>query len=105
MGDRKRGIYQKFEVTRTDGSSVAGGKHEGCAYFVLDLDHDDYALPALAAYADACERKFSMLAADLREVIRSYPCACEETACPHNLYGSLPASPSEMLQQLMDSDD
>lgn len=105
MGDSKRGIYQKYKVTRTDGSSQPRGKHEGCAYFVLDLDHDDYALPALAAYADACEVKFPSLAADLREVIRSYPCACEETACPHNLYGSLPTNPSEMLQQLMDSDD
>jgi hypothetical protein len=38
-GDRteeRAGIYQKFWVRRTDGSSREGEKHAACEYFVLD---------------------------------------------------------------------
>lgn len=50
-----------------DGRSAKGQKHHGCAYFVLDLDHDPFAAPALRAYADACEADgFGPLADDLR---------------------------------------
>ena len=28
--DTGQGLFQKFEVRRTDGSSEPGGKHEGC---------------------------------------------------------------------------
>lgn len=65
MGDTNRGIYRKFNVTRTDGSSEPGGKHEHCRYFVLDLDHDPHAAPALAAYARSCSKTHPVLAADL----------------------------------------
>ena len=65
MDDRTRGLYGKFRVERTDGKSAAGQKHEGCDYFVLDLTHDPYALPALWAYARACEREYPELAEDL----------------------------------------
>lgn len=68
MGDPTRGIYRKFEVRRTDGSSAPGKKHDGCAYFVLDLTHDKYAGDALRAYADACEAEYPLLADDLRDV-------------------------------------
>ena len=60
------GIYRKFVVSRTDGSSCVGGKHETCAYFVLDWQHDPFAVPAARAYADACEATYPALAADLR---------------------------------------
>lgn len=60
-----RGLYQKFEVTRTDGSSGRGGRHEHCEYFVLDITHDPFAFPALLAYAAACRAKFPKLADDL----------------------------------------
>jgi hypothetical protein len=60
------GLYRKFEVTRTDGSSAPGGKHHGCEYFVLDMTHDPFAKPAAAAYADACEPEYASLAADMR---------------------------------------
>lgn len=63
--DQHRGLYGKFTVTREDGSSAPGGKHEGCNYFVLDLDHDSNAEAALRAYAAACQRKYPALAADL----------------------------------------
>ena len=66
MHDTKRGLYRKFEVKRVDGRDGPGQKHEGCFYFVLDLDHDPYAVPAIRAYADACEEKYPVLAADLR---------------------------------------
>lgn len=65
MGDRTRGIYHKFNVTRVDGSSAPGGKHDGCFYFVLDLDHDPHAKAALKAYADSCRNEYPKLAADL----------------------------------------
>lgn len=65
MGDKTRGLYRKFQVTRTDGSSGPGGKHVGCDYFVLDLTHDEFALEALAAYAFACKDKYPLLHADL----------------------------------------
>jgi len=64
--DTGQGLFQKFEVRRTDGSSEPGGKHEGCEYFVLDTDHDTHAKVALAAYADACEATHPLLARDLR---------------------------------------
>lgn len=66
MGDRSRGLYNKFEVRRVDGSSEPGGKHHGCDYFVLDLTHDPHAAAAIAAYADSCEAEYPLLAADLR---------------------------------------
>ena len=65
--DTGQGLFQKFEVRRTDGSSEPGGKHEGCEYFVLDTDHDPHAAAALRAYAAACEASHPLLARDLRE--------------------------------------
>jgi hypothetical protein len=67
MSDKTKGLYNKFEVKRTDGQSNAGGKHDSCEYFVLDLTHDPFAIPALMAYADACESEYPALAADLRK--------------------------------------
>lgn len=69
MGDRSRGIYHKFNVTRTDGSSEPDGKHHGCFYFVLDLDHDPHAKAALQAYADSCRADYPTLADDLCNMI------------------------------------
>lgn len=65
--DTGQGLFQKFEVRRTDGSSEPGGKHDGCEYFVLDTDHDPHAPAALAAYANRCEVTHPLLARDLRE--------------------------------------
>lgn len=65
MGDRTRGLYDKFWVQRTDGKSERGKKHFRCEYFVLDLDHDKYAIPALRAYAEHCQAEYPQLAADL----------------------------------------
>ena len=63
--DTDRGLYRKYSVKRMDGTSAPGQKHEGCEYFVLDLDHDPYALPAIRAYFMSCARAFPTLASDL----------------------------------------
>jgi len=70
MNATPKGLYEKFTVTRNDGRSAAGEKHNGCQYFVLDLDHDPHALPALAAYAQSCAADYPELAADLRAKVR-----------------------------------
>ena len=58
-----KGLYNKFVVQRTDGSSEPGRKHANCEYFVIDLTHD----PSLATHvADACESTRPVLARDLR---------------------------------------
>lgn len=67
MGDATRGLYRKFTVMRTDGKSEPGERHYQCRYFALDLTHDRFAPAAIRAYADACERDYPALAADLRE--------------------------------------
>lgn len=63
--DKHRALYRKFHVTRHDPT----GKHVNCYYFVLDVDHDEFSIPALEAYAKACAEKFPKLAADLQGVI------------------------------------
>lgn len=65
MGDKTRGIYNKFLVRRRDGKDAPGEKHDGCEYFVLDLTHDRHATAALAAYADSCRDEYPLLAKDL----------------------------------------
>lgn len=73
MGDRTRGLHEKFHVSRTDGKSAPGEKHYGCQYFVLDLDHDPHARAALNAYKLSCQAEYPALAADLHALL--YGCA------------------------------
>lgn len=97
------GIHRKYDVKRTDGSSAPGGKHADCAYFVLDLEHDDFAIHALKAYANACAKSYPDLAADLRRIIGNIKpsCSCREAFCPHlSVWG--PDGPSGMAHKLMD---
>lgn len=54
MSGNTQGLYEKFLVKRTDGSSEPGCKHYLCRYFVLDLTHDLHAIPAILAYARSC---------------------------------------------------
>ena len=68
---KRDGIYRKFDVRRTDGTDQhPGDKHFNCVYFVLDISHDKFAGPALAAYADACEAELPELAKDLRDLVK-----------------------------------
>jgi len=62
--DTRDGVYHKFNVERADPEAQA--RHRTCAYFVLDVDHDPHALPALVAYADAAAAEYPKLADDLR---------------------------------------
>ena len=63
----EQGLFRKFEVRRTDGSSEPGGKHEHCRYFVIDMDHDQHAPAALLAYSTSCSKTHPLLAAELRD--------------------------------------
>lgn len=65
------GLHQKFIVSRSDGAEFdPESKHYGgCRTFTLDLDHDPYAIAAIAAYADACRHDYPELASDLMEMI------------------------------------
>ena len=66
-------IYSKYRVYRTDETDlVPSDKHYGCEYFVLDLSHDPFAIPALLAYADACEATHPQLAGELRLKAEDY---------------------------------
>lgn len=72
MGNEQQiGIYEKYTVTRNDGTGAPGKKHDGCQYFVLDLDHDPFAKGAILAYATACEKTHPVLAQDLMELFRT----------------------------------
>lgn len=62
----QQGLFRKFDIRRVDGSDAPGGKHHGCRYFVLDVEHDPHSVPALIAYAAACEATHPQLAKDLR---------------------------------------
>lgn len=60
-------LSAKFLVQRTDGRDAAGQPHYGCRYYVLDLDHDRFALEAIEAYALACREHYHMLSFDLQQ--------------------------------------
>jgi hypothetical protein len=66
--ETKRGLYQKFRVLRRDG----GKKHRNCEYFVLDWQHDPFTIPAMLAYANACEASSPALAKDIRDAAKYY---------------------------------
>jgi hypothetical protein len=63
MSDNNRGIYKKYNVRRTDGSSAPGKKHEKCTYFVIDIEHDAF------AYAKACAASHPQLHDDLMRIV------------------------------------
>ena len=67
--DKSRGLYLKYYVERVKDPER---KHAACFFFVLDLDHDPFALPALETYAENCEAEYPQLAADLREHVKTY---------------------------------
>lgn len=62
----QQGLFNKFEVYRTDRTDVIGGKHHKCEYFVLDVTHDQHAPAALRAYAESCKATHPQLSADLK---------------------------------------
>ncbi len=76
--DMQRGLYGKYVVERNDGRSAAGERHHGCEYYVLDLNHDPFALPALRAYAEACRGQYPALAVDLDAIVADLERTWEE---------------------------
>lgn len=87
--DEQRGLYAKYHVERKDGSSAPGKKHHDCEYFVLDLDDDRHALPAIQAYAWSCRRAFPALARDLakkaHEMIERWEKNDPTAMCAHRM--------------------
>lgn len=71
--DGQIGIYNKYEVRRTDHRDDPGQKHATCAYFVLDITHDPHAVPALRAYAESCRMTHPQLAIDIWATVGSDP--------------------------------
>lgn len=90
--DETRGVFRKYDVTRTDGSSRAGGKHEDCAYFVLDLEHDPFAIPALKAYAKACRMTHPALAKDIGQIV---------STGDRGRFFAGPSTPNEAMNEIM----
>lgn len=60
--DEERGLYRKYHVKKLNDRE---GKHNRCFFFVLDMTHDPFAIPAARAYADACREKYPLLAREL----------------------------------------
>lgn len=71
----QQGMFRKFIVRRADGSDAPGGKHYGCRYFVLDLDHDQHAPAAMRAYAAACKSTHPLLSAEIEAEFGEQPAA------------------------------
>ena len=70
MNKKKKGLFHKYYVERLDGKDRLGEKHWRCEYFVLDLTHDKYAIPALKAYAESCQNEYPRLAYDLSSKLK-----------------------------------
>lgn len=64
--DKKPAAFDKYKVARADAKDSPGCRHHGCEYFVLDITHDPFAVPALKAYAEACENDEPELANNIR---------------------------------------
>jgi hypothetical protein len=78
LSKEQRGLYDKFNVSRTDGSSDPGGKHEHDEHFVLNLTTDKHAIPAITAYIESCADEYPVLAADLKVKIAESVTAKDE---------------------------
>lgn len=87
--DGQVGVYNKYDLRRTDGRDQPGDKHEGCAYFVLDITHDPHAVPALRAYAESCRITHPQLAIDIWATVGSDPEA-DQDGVDLSLWNPLP---------------
>lgn len=67
--DGTEGLHRKYNVRRLNDET---GKHHECEFFVLDWHHDKFAVPAMRAYADACQAEFPVLAEELRKLASYY---------------------------------
>lgn len=65
----EQSIENRYYVNRVDGRDAPGQKHHGCKYFVLDLNHDKHAIPALRAYKESCKETDPQLAIGLTHLL------------------------------------
>lgn len=70
MDKKQLGLYQKFQVVRSDGKDQPGGPKYGARYFVLDYVNDPVAIgvmpQVIQAYHDA---GYGALADDLEKAL------------------------------------
>ena len=68
MSDKTIGLYEKFKVERTDGSSVEGAKHAGCEYFTFSTSRTIPSRFRRWRLTPTTQEKagYALLAADLR---------------------------------------
>lgn len=64
---KERGLEPRYRVEKINDPD---GKHPDCWYFVLDPQHDTFAVDALRAYAAASARANPQLANDIGEWLR-----------------------------------
>jgi len=62
----ENGLYDKYTITKTDGSPV----DENAVYFVLRLDTDRHAQQAISAYIHSVQWENPQLADDLIALLR-----------------------------------
>lgn len=65
---KDRGLEKRYEVKRLNDPAK---KHKDCKYFVLDPQHDKYALPALKGYAQSVLFEYPTLGREILEWIRN----------------------------------
>ena len=70
VNQRETGEYNKYYVERRDNRDGFEGDRRGADYLVLDLTYDPHAMAGLKAYADAVEKDYPILAADLRKKLK-----------------------------------
>lgn len=66
--NKKEGLKSNYAVIRKVDPTH---KHDKCFFFVLDLDHDKFAIPALNAYIQSCNAEYPLLAADLKALVEA----------------------------------
>lgn len=64
--DKNLGLYGKYHVRRLNDWR---NKHDHCRYYVLDLNHDRHAQPAIRAYIESCKNEYPRLALELTKLL------------------------------------
>lgn len=65
MAGEPKGLYGKYKIIKTDGSSI----DPKAIYFTLRLDTDRHARAAIRAYIESCQESEPDLARDLERVL------------------------------------
>lgn len=63
-----KGLYQKYSISRTDGSPMDPNSD----YFVLRVDKDSHARKALRVYAENIKDENPILSRDIFKMLRTY---------------------------------